>query len=252
MLDRLRGKAAPKKVKVYARGEDDEYETTEHPVASEGKTEPHALARQRTFRDKLKSNFVSEAYARARRKGGYYWLSSKNRRRCVNARVLKAIKPRWARGSARLFRYMHLHPCEVDVLYALFRLADADRSGTLAVGELMTFLGLEHSDFANRIFCMMEYIRGVRVTGSCDFESYVVSVWNVCTLEAGEYRDFCFEIYDADESGYLDRAEVLDLVADITTETFAGSERTALLLQDLSHHELATLSCTQLNIPTGP
>ncbi|KAH8058499.1 carboxylic ester hydrolase [Aureococcus anophagefferens] len=211
-------------LKVYARGEDDEDDVTEHPVATSADTVPHRLTmddRQSHFINKSRSNFVSDAYARARRRGGVYMLSHRNQKR-------------YARG--RFFR-------TVDVLYALFRDADTDHSGTLAVGELMAFLGLEHSDFANRIFCMMEYIRGQHVSGSCDYESYVVSVWNVCTLQADEYRDFCFKLYDVDESGYLDRAEILDLVADITTETFAGSERTSLLLQDLitmiedSHHD---------------
>ena len=74
-----------------------------------------------------------------------------------------------------------------------------------AVGELMEFLDLKHSDFANRVFCMLEYMRGWHVSGSCDFEAYVVSVWNICTLDTDEFRDFVFELYDADESGYLDR-----------------------------------------------
>lgn len=233
-------------LKVYARGEDDEDDVTEHPVATSADTVPHRLTmddRQSHFINKSRSNFVSDAYARARRRGGVYMLSHRNQKRYARGRFFRTVKPRWAKQSARLFKYMHLHPCEVDVLYALFRDADTDHSGTLAVGELMAFLGLEHSDFANRIFCMMEYIRGQHVSGSCDYESYVVSVWNVCTLQADEYRDFCFELYDVDESGYLDRAEILDLVADITTETFAGSERTSLLLQDLitmiedSHHD---------------
>jgi hypothetical protein len=76
-------------------------------------------------------------------------------------------------------------------------------------------------------------MRGWHISGSCDFEAYVVSVWNICTLDADEFRDFVFELYDADESGYLDREEALELVVDITTEAFAGTERSALLLQDL-------------------
>ena len=88
----------------------------------------------------------------------------------------------------------------------------------------MEFLDLKHSDFANRVFCMLEYMRGWHVSGSCDFEAYVVSVWNICTLDTDEFRDFVFELYDADESGYLDREEALDLVVDITTEAFAGTE----------------------------
>lgn len=187
------------------------------------------LARLRVRRPMV----FARAYTRARRRGGLYMLSAKNAKRSLRARALRRVGRGWNRSSARLFRYMHLHGSEIDVLYALFREADTDRSGTLAVGELMAFLGLEHSDFANRIFCMLEYIRGQAVSGACDFEAYVVSVWNVCTLVPDEYRDFCFELYDADESGYLDRAEILDLVADISTETFAGSERTALLLQDM-------------------
>ena len=98
----------------------------------------------------------------------------------------------------------------------------------------MEFLDLKHSDFANRVFCMLEYMRGWHVSGSCDFEAYVVSVWNICTpWTRTEVRDFVFELYDADESGYLDRGRGFGLGGYYPTEAFAGTERSALLLQDL-------------------
>ena len=183
--------------------------------------------------NKAADNAVNRWYKKCKKHGSFILLSPPNQARCVQARTLKLAKPRWSPASERIFKYLHLAPCEVDVLYSLFRTADVDNSNTLAVGELMEFLDLKHSDFANRVFCMLEYMRGWHVSGSCDFEAYVVSVWNICTLDTDEFRDFVFELYDADESGYLDREEALDLVVDITTEAFAGTERSALLLQDL-------------------
>ena len=183
--------------------------------------------------ERAADNAVNRWYKKCKKHGSFILLSPPNQARCVQARTLKLAKARWSPASERIFKYLHLAPCEVDVLYSLFRTADADNSNTLAVGELMEFLDLKHSDFANRVFCMLEYMRGWHVSGSCDFEAYVVSVWNICTLDTDEFRDFVFELYDADESGYLDREEALDLVVDITTEAFAGTERSALLLQDL-------------------
>ena len=199
--------------------------------------EPSSLEKLRekwhAIYERAADNAVNRWYKRCKKHGSFILLSPPNQARCVQARTLKLAKARWSLASERIFKYLHLAPCEVDVLYSLFRTADADNSNTLAVGELMEFLDLKHSDFANRVFCMLEYMRGWHVSGSCDFEAYVVSVWNICTLDTDEFRDFVFELYDADESGYLDREEALDLVVDITTEAFAGTERSALLLQDL-------------------
>ena len=199
--------------------------------------EPSSLEKLRekwhAIYERAADNAVNRWYKKCKKHGSFILLSPPNQARCVQARTLKLAKARWSPASERIFKYLHLAPCEVDVLYSLFRTADADNSNTLAVGELMEFLDLKHSDFANRVFCMLEYMRGWHVSGSCDFEAYVVSVWNICTLDTDEFRDFVFELYDADESGYLDREEALDLVVDITTEAFAGTERSALLLQDL-------------------
>ena len=199
--------------------------------------EPSSLEKLRekwhAIYERAADNAVNRWYKKCKKHGAFILLSPPNQARCVQARTLKLAKARWSPASERIFKYLHLAPCEVDVLYSLFRTADADNSNTLAVGELMEFLDLKHSDFANRVFCMLEYMRGWHVSGSCDFEAYVVSVWNICTLDTDEFRDFVFELYDADESGYLDREEALDLVVDITTEAFAGTERSALLLQDL-------------------
>lgn len=100
-------------------------------------------------------NAVNRWYKKCQKHGAFILLNPPNQARCLSARAFKLSKQRWSPSSERIFKYLYLAPCEVDVLYSLFRTADADSSNTLAVGELMEFLDLKHSDFANRVFCML-------------------------------------------------------------------------------------------------
>ena len=73
-------------------------------------------------------------------------------------RTLKLAKPRWSPASERIFKYLHLAPCEVEREHLLI-IPDgrrADNSNTLAVGELMEFR-LKRSRLREPGFCALEY-----------------------------------------------------------------------------------------------
>lgn len=121
----------------------------------------------------------------------------------------------------RLARYMQLSRGEVRVL---------QRAHRERVAAIMAKLGLEHSDLANRIFCVRDLAHNRRPSGACDLESFVVAVWNLCT---SELRYLCFELYDVDDSGFLEMSELQALVVDASTIDGARSDRVVRLMQDL-------------------
>ncbi|KAJ1452116.1 hypothetical protein M885DRAFT_589255 [Pelagophyceae sp. CCMP2097] len=170
-------------------------------------------------------------------KGAFSRLSVQNKVRCLSAQFLTLQSKKWPHAADKLFsRTMHLAPAEVLVLYDCFRAAGRGGQGGVEVGRAVGLLGLEHSDFANRLFCLAEYATAqsaAQLSGACDFEGFVLSCWTACTLTPHAFRDFVFELYDADESGCLDEGELKEMLIDVTTETGAASDATALLMQDV-------------------
>lgn len=169
-------------------------------------------------------------------RGRWLELSAGNKRRSLTTWLGSLTKRRWPASSEAVFRYMNISRPEVRVLYSLFVSADVDDSGQLGVCELMTAVGLEHSDFANRVFCMKDHVRGVRASGACDFEAFAVSAWCLCALSEDCLSFFCFELYDSEKSGYLSMEDFKRLVVDMSAADFARTYGATRLLQDFRTH----------------
>ena len=164
------------------------------------------------------------------------WMAMSVRNKSRSSLTWLRLETKWTKSTDRLFQYiLHLTRPEIRVLWHLFNTADADGSRTLAVGELLNVLGLEHSTFANKMFCMMDVLKGIHISGVVDFESFVVSLWNICSLQGNEVPCFIFELYNNNDrdGDVLDFEEVTTLVVDICTRASAQSARVARIMQAL-------------------
>lgn len=165
------------------------------------------------------------------RDGSWLQLSCNNKVR--SAWAFTWMRRRWPATVAKLFRYMHLSPWEVRAMYCMFARADRLRRGELAVAALIKSLGIEHSDFANRVFCMMEHVKGIRLSGRCDFVSFVISLWSICSLAKEEVATYCFQLYVIEGSEILDEAEFKTLLIDVSTLEYSGSDAVIRTVQDM-------------------
>lgn len=77
-----------------------------------------------------------------------------------------------------VFSAMRLKKSEVLKLYDIYTKVDCDESGKIDVLELLSLLGIERTEFTERIFSAFDMDR----TDKCDFYEFVVSVWKFCTL----------------------------------------------------------------------
>jgi Ca2+-binding EF-hand superfamily protein len=134
-----------------------------------------------------------------------------------------------------IFSTMQFTKAEVNAFYAVFRSVDVDDSGTIEVSELLEFLHIERSLFAQRIFAAFDKDG----TGKIDFFEFVVSLWKFCALgkesvgnifcssfreSASSYSTFdfvsftavfAFDLYDTDCDGVLTEMEMKVMFHDL-------------------------------------
>ena len=51
--------------------------------------------------------------------------------------------------------------------------------------------------------------------GVVDFKEFVVAVWNYCTLSPSALVHFAFDLYDRDESGWIEQHEIEQMLQDM-------------------------------------
>ena len=76
------------------------------------------------------------------------------------------------------FQAMQLSKSEVRTLYYIFARVDFDKSGQIALAELLAHIDLERTRFTERIFSIFD----ADGSGEIDFREFVLSLWNYCTL----------------------------------------------------------------------
>eukprot|EP01032_Pedospumella_encystans_P031606 gene31606-35683_t len=109
------------------------------------------------------------------------------------------------------FQAMQLSKSEVRTLYYIFARVDFDKSGQIALAELLAHIDLERTRFTERIFSIFD----ADGSGEIDFREFVLSLWNYCTLTKATLDMFAFDLYDKDGSGELSGKEVTQMLQDI-------------------------------------
>ena len=142
---------------------------------------------------------------------------------CCSSRSSRRIRdssfylqhPEWECARAQ-FTSLGFSEKELLELWRVFAGADADGSGEISLSELMAFLDLERTEFTKRVFSIFDE----DMSGEIDFREFVVAMWNYCTLSKPALCLFAFDLYDADSSGAIERAEIEGMLA----EVYGGAE----------------------------
>jgi Ca2+-binding EF-hand superfamily protein len=121
----------------------------------------------------------------------------------------------------RQFVALKLSRSEVKKLFALFRKIDMDRSGSIDVVEMLTFLDIENTSFNQRVFSIFDMNR----SGKIDFREFVLSLWNYCTLGNATLDIFTFDLYDKDRSSILSKIEMEQMVMDLYGKNFQSNPK---------------------------
>ena len=107
-----------------------------------------------------------------------------------------------------LCKKLHLNTRDVKAMFRMFGSIDVDGSGVISMLEFLNFFGLEQTEFNKRTFQLMDTDK----SGKIDFVEFVGAIYNYCTFTWQGLCRYAFDLFDDDQSGFLDVPEVIDLV----------------------------------------
>jgi serine/threonine-protein phosphatase 2B regulatory subunit len=97
---------------------------------------------------------------------------------------------------------------EAKTIFKSFEKVDRDKSGQIDVDEFFNGLKIEPTAFGERVFKVAD----VSNDGEIDFGEFFVAIYNFCSFDDRSLLNFCFNIFDVDRSGSIDRGEVKALI----------------------------------------
>lgn len=132
----------------------------------------------------------------------------------------------------------------VRKLYRTYCKIDNDHSGTISIGEFMAFFDVYPTPFGERVFSIMD----TDLSGKLDFVEFIGSVLNYCSYDARQLMQYAFTIFDGDESGILDMAEVNQLVEYVYGDKLDDKVKT--ILKGLDKNGDGTISFAEFAVST--
>lgn len=117
-------------------------------------------------------------------------------------------KPELFNKLQTLAKKLQLNTKDVKAMFRMFSNIDVDGSGVISMLEFLNFFGLEQTEFNKRTFQLMDTDK----SGKIDFVEFVGAIYNYCTFTWQGLCRYAFDLFDDDQSGFLDVPEVIDLV----------------------------------------
>mmetsp|Transcript_13173 Transcript_13173/g.20039 ORF Transcript_13173/g.20039 Transcript_13173/m.20039 type:complete len:542 (+) Transcript_13173:41-1666(+) len=109
------------------------------------------------------------------------------------------------------FRALGLDYQIVKRFWKIFCKANTSCDGQLCLLEFLTFFNLERTSYVEKTFGYFDTTGG----GEIDFLEFVVSAWNVCSLDPHTLTHFTFDMYDVDSDGLLSCPEIETMVREL-------------------------------------
>lgn len=94
---------------------------------------------------------------------------------------------------------------EAKKIFHAFEKVDQDKSGQIDVDEFFNGLRIEPTPFGECVFKVAD----VSNDGEIDFGEFFVAIYNFCSFDEYSMMQFCFNIFDVDRSGEIDKVSLL-------------------------------------------
>ena len=127
------------------------------------------------------------------------------------------------------FRALGFTRSTVEDFWSVFYRINKARDGNITILEFLNYFNLERSTYIEKCFDYFD----VTGEGNIDFLEFMVSVWNICTLNVDTLTRFTFDIYNLNEAGELSLPEIERMVQGTLKEFLI--QNTMLFLQ-VTHH----------------
>ena len=126
-----------------------------------------------------------------------------------------------------LFESMKLNGPDAVKLRKVFDDINVSQSGAIDYHEWLDFLHQPNNPWNQRVFEILDE----NDDSVLDFREFVVSIWNYCLSGRSGLVTLCFDMYDDDNSGTIDREQFVNIMLDV----FPGETRRHLKQNPLAH-----------------
>lgn len=86
----------------------------------------------------------------------------------------------------------------------------------LTVDDFLHVMGVEKTTFAFRCFSIIDQDQ----SGVIDFKEFLIGLWNICSFDEYALLRFSFQLFDTDQSGYIELEEVEELIKSVQGTKF--------------------------------
>jgi Ca2+-binding EF-hand superfamily protein len=117
------------------------------------------------------------------------------------------------------YNSFHLSDEDICKFFHIFRKIDVNRQGFLTSHQILEYLQITPTNFLTRVFSLFDYSK----TGEISLFHFVLACWGLCTLYQKDFILYLFELYDLDETGFLDIKLAQQIIEDIYGEQFYSS-----------------------------
>jgi len=109
------------------------------------------------------------------------------------------------------FRALNLDEKTIYKFWKLFYKMNKTGDGEVSIIEFMNFFNLDRTTYVEKAFKYCDTVGG----GEMDFLEFIVSVWNMLTLNPSTLTNFTFDLYDLDDDGELSYDELETMIKEL-------------------------------------
>jgi Ca2+-binding EF-hand superfamily protein len=114
----------------------------------------------------------------------------------------------------KLFDAFRITAKDLSEFHDMFVLLDSNKNDLIEVDEFMKHLDITRTPFAYRIFRVMDEDS----SGAVSFREFVMSIWNICTLDNDAFEHFIFDLFDKDCTEFLPVEDVRRILHEVYGE----------------------------------
>ena len=130
---------------------------------------------------------------------------------------------------------LNINRFQLDGFYHAFKKMDIDDDNAIEIEEFLIVNDIQSKYFGELIFRMFDSDEN----GSIDFQEYVVSIWNFCTLDKIALITFTFRLFDTDNSGTLSKKELQGILSII--HGYKQTDRLSVALKRFENQQFINL-----------
>lgn len=95
-------------------------------------------------------------------------------------------------------------------IFEIFVLVDIDISEKVSMLELHKYLGGKRTKLTERILLSSDNTKydSIALKDGIDYYTFVINLWHFCTLSVGGIARYCFELFDIDNLGLLEKPDL--------------------------------------------